>query len=47
MPQDAVKEPYVLEFLGLKEESAYSESDLETAIINKIEHFMLELGKKG
>jgi len=45
MPQDAVKEPYVLEFLGLKEESAYSETDLETAIINKIEHFMLELGK--
>jgi len=44
-PQDAVKEPYVLEFLGLKEESAYSETDLETAIINKIEHFLLELGK--
>ncbi len=44
-PQDAVKEPYVLEFLGLKEESYYSESDLETAIINKIEHFLLELGK--
>lgn len=45
LPQDAVKEPYVLEFLGLKEESAYSETDLESAIINKIEHFMLELGK--
>lgn len=44
-PQDAIKEPYVLEFLGLKEESAYSESDLESAIINRIEHFMLELGK--
>lgn len=44
-PQDAVKEPYVLEFLGLKEESSYSESDLETAIINKLEHFLLELGK--
>ena len=44
-PQDAVKEPYVLEFLGLKEESSYSETDLETAIINKIEHFLLELGK--
>jgi predicted nuclease of restriction endonuclease-like (RecB) superfamily len=44
-PQDAIKEPYVLEFLGLKEESSYSESDLETAIINKIEHFLLELGK--
>jgi predicted nuclease of restriction endonuclease-like (RecB) superfamily len=45
MPQDAIKEPYVLEFLGLKEESAYSESDLESAIITRIEHFMLELGK--
>ena len=44
-PQDAIKEPYVLEFLGLKEESSYSETDLETAIINKIEHFLLELGK--
>ena len=44
-PDDIVKNPYVLEFLGLKEESAYSETDLETAIINKIEHFLLELGK--
>ncbi len=44
-PQDALKEPYVLEFLGLKEESSYSETDLETAIINRIEHFLLELGK--
>lgn len=44
-PQDAIKEPYVLEFLGLKEETSYSETDLETAIINKIEHFLLELGK--
>jgi len=42
---DVIKEPYVLEFLGLKEESAFSENDLETAIINRIEHFMLELGK--
>lgn len=42
---DVIKEPYVLEFLGLKEESAFSESDLETAIINRIEHFMIELGK--
>jgi len=40
-----MKDPYVLEFLGLKEEVAYSETDLETAIINRIEHFLLELGK--
>lgn len=44
-PGDMLKEPYVLEFLGLKEESSYTENDLETAIINKIEQFILELGK--
>lgn len=42
---DALKTPFVLEFLNLKEDSRYSENDLETAIINKLEHFMLELGK--
>lgn len=42
---DALKSHYVLEFLGLKEENSYTESDLETAIINKLESFMLELGK--
>lgn len=44
-PEDLLKEPYVLEFLGLDEKAAYSESDLETAIIDKIEQFLLELGK--
>ena len=44
-PRDLLKEPYVLEFLGLKEEAKYSESDLESAIIDKLEHFLLELGK--
>lgn len=44
-PIDMLKEPYVLEFLGLKEESAYTETELETALINKLEHFLLELGK--
>jgi predicted nuclease of restriction endonuclease-like (RecB) superfamily len=42
---DAIKDPYVLEFLGLDEETRYSETELETAIINKLEHFLLELGK--
>lgn len=42
---DVVKDPYILEFLGLKEEHHYSESQLEQAIIDKIEHFLLELGK--
>ena len=44
-PKDLLKEPLVLEFLGLSEQARYSESDLETAIINRIEHFLLELGK--
>ena len=44
-PKDLLKEPLVLEFLGLSEQARYSESDLETAIINHVEHFLLELGK--
>ncbi|GHT39565.1 hypothetical protein FACS189437_03280 [Bacteroidia bacterium] len=44
-PKDLLKEPLVLEFLGLDEHSSYSETTLETEIINKIEKFMLELGK--
>ena len=44
-PEDVLKEPYILEFLGLDEKSGYSESNLETAIIDRIEHFLLELGK--
>ena len=44
-PTDLLKEPLVLEFLGLHESHRYSESDLETAIISHIEHFLLELGK--
>ena len=42
---DLLKEPLVLEFLGLSEQARFSESDLETAIIHQIEHFLLELGK--
>jgi predicted nuclease of restriction endonuclease-like (RecB) superfamily len=41
-PEEALKEPYVLEFLGLKDE--YSESDLEEALIRDLEGFLLELG---
>ena len=44
-PEDVLKEPYVLEFLGLDEKAGYSESDLETALIDRLEHFLLELGK--
>jgi predicted nuclease of restriction endonuclease-like (RecB) superfamily len=41
-PEEELKDPYVLEFLGLKDE--YSESELEAALIAKIESFLLELG---
>lgn len=43
-PKDIIKDPYILEFLGLPEMHHYSESDLEEQIINKLEHFLLELG---
>lgn len=43
--EDLLKEPYVLEFLGIDEKAKYSESDLESAIIDKLEQFLLELGK--
>ncbi|MGH8468879.1 MAG: PDDEXK nuclease domain-containing protein [Gammaproteobacteria bacterium] len=41
-PQEEIKDPYVLEFLGLKDE--YSETDLEAALIRHLESFLLELG---
>lgn len=44
-PHDIIKSPVVLEFLGFEEKAKYSETELETAIINQIEKFMLELGK--
>ena len=43
--QDVIKDSYILEFLGLDEKSNYSENKLETEIINKLEMFLLELGK--
>ncbi|MDR1340640.1 MAG: DUF1016 domain-containing protein [Prevotellaceae bacterium] len=39
------KDPLILEFTGFPENSRYSENDLEQKLINKLEHFMLELGK--
>lgn len=41
-PEDEIQDPYILEFLGLKDE--YSESQLEEALITHLEHFLLELG---
>lgn len=42
--QDILKSPLILEFLGLKEQTKFSESDLETAIIDHIQDFLMELG---
>ncbi len=44
-PIDLLKEPYTLEFLELPEKPAYKESQLESAIISRLESFLLELGK--
>ncbi len=44
-PRDIIKDPYILEFLGLPELHHYSENELEERIINKLEHFLLELGQ--
>nr|AFN84558.1 hypothetical protein [uncultured bacterium scaffold00090] len=44
-PQDIIKQPTVLEFLGMEEKESYVESDLETAIIDKLQKFLLEMGK--
>ena len=43
-PKDAVKDPYVLEFLGLKELPEYLESELESRIIDHLQQFLVELG---
>ena len=44
-PEDAIKDPCILEFLGLKEETDYTENQLEQAVIDKLQHFLLEMGK--
>ena len=44
-PRDIFKSPYILEFTGLEERSEYSESELEQALIDNLQKFLLELGK--
>ena len=44
-PEDAIKDPYILEFLNLEEEASYTESQLEQAIIDKLQYFLIEMGK--
>lgn len=44
-PQEIIKDPMVLEFLGLERKASYYEHDLESAIISHISDFLLEMGK--
>lgn len=44
-PHDVIKDPYVLEFLGMRESREYLETDLEQGLIDKLHDFLLELGK--
>ena len=44
-PKDIIKDPLTLEFLGLQRDSSFSESSLESAIISKLQDFLLEMGK--
>ena len=44
-PEDVVKDPYVLEFLGIPEKADYSETELESRIIDHLQEFIMELGK--
>ncbi len=45
IPKDIIKDPYVLEFLDLKDNKSFRESDLESSLIDKIQEFLLELGR--
>lgn len=44
-PSDVIKDPVVLEFLGIKENEDIRESELESALVNQLQSFLLELGK--
>ena len=44
-PEDVIRDPYVLEFLGLKSNDDFYESDLEQALITHLQKFLLELGR--
>ena len=44
-PEDVIKDPLILEFLGFPEQAVYSETELETRIINHLQEFIMELGK--
>ena len=43
-PEDILRDPFVMEFTGLRPQDAFSESDLETALMDRLQDFLLELG---
>jgi predicted nuclease of restriction endonuclease-like (RecB) superfamily len=43
-PEDVLKDPYVLEFLNLQNRPEYTENELESALIDQLQNFLLELG---
>lgn len=45
MPEDFIRDPYVLEFIGIKQNADFYEKDLEQALINELQKFLLELGR--
>ncbi|MBI2135534.1 DUF1016 domain-containing protein [Candidatus Woesearchaeota archaeon] len=45
MPEDVIRDPYVLEFLNISQDSKYTEKELEQKIIDNLQKFLLELGK--
>ena len=45
LPSDLVKDPYVLEFVGLRQDARFLEADLERALMDNLQQFLLELGK--
>ncbi len=44
-PRDFIKDPYIFEFLNIQQSHRISEADLESALIDNLQHFLLELGK--
>ncbi|MFI3205969.1 MAG: PDDEXK nuclease domain-containing protein [Clostridia bacterium] len=44
-PEDIIRDPYVLEFLGLPDQANFAEKDLENSLINHLQKFLLELGR--
>ena len=44
-PRDIIHNPVTLEFLGLQSQEVFTETKLETAILNHLQHFLLEMGR--